>query len=323
MAPRYNPAVRSVNFPVLPIFAFARPHSRERLRGIASMVAAVFAFAIMDALMKRLSAHYGPLQVSCVRCMSSLLCLLVAIAWQRSWANLRATMPLLHLGRGALGVVMLASFVYAVHRLTLAQTYSLFLAAPLLMTALSVPLQGEQVTSRRWLAILVGLGGVLLILRPWGGGVISLLAASAAALATLCYSLSALSVRSLGRRNSSMSMVFWYLAAVSIGSGALAIGDWRAVESGDWAWLAGIGITGALGQLWLTDAFRRAPPAVVAPFEYTAILWALAIDWIFWSATPSVGLLLGAGIVVSSGIFVIWDERRGAELALNPACPPP
>ena len=316
----YNPPV---SIPLLSISAFARPHSRERLHGIASMVAAVFAFAIMDALMKRLSAHYGPLEVSCLRCVSSLLCLLAAIGWRRSWNNLRATMPLLHLGRGALGVMMLASFVYAVHRLTLAQTYSLFLAAPLLITALSVPLQGEQVTGRRWLAIVAGLGGVLLILRPWGGGAVSLLAASAAALATLCYSLSALSVRSLGRRNSSMSMVFWYLAAVSIGSGALAIGDWRAVESGDWAWLAGIGITGALGQLWLTDAFRRAPPAVVAPFEYTAILWALAIDWIFWSATPSVGLLLGAGIVVSSGIFVIWDERRGAELALNPACPPP
>jgi len=249
--------------------------------------------------------------------------LLVTIAWQRSWTNLRATMPLLHLGRGALGVVMLASFVYAVHRLTLAQTYSLFLAAPLLMTALSVPLHGEKVTGRRWLAILVGLGGRRLILQPRGGGFNSLVAASADPLATLCYSLSLLTVRSLGRRNSSMSMVFWYLAAVSVGSGALAISDWHAVDSSDWRWLAGIGITGALGQLWLTDAFRCAPPAVVAPFEYTAILWALGIDWIFWSASPSAGLLLGAAIVVSSGIFVIWDERRGAELALNPACPPP
>ena len=170
----YNPAVRTENIPILSISAFARPHSRERLHGIASMVAAVFTFAIMDALMKRLSAHYGPLQVSCLRCVSSLLCLLAPIAWQRSWDNLRATMPLLHLGRGALGVMMLASFVYAVHRLTLAQTYSLFLAAPLLITALSVPLQGEQVTSRRWLAIVAGLGGVLLILRPWSGGAVSL-----------------------------------------------------------------------------------------------------------------------------------------------------
>src|ERR1700685_4279125 len=114
--------------------------SRERLRGIASMIAAVFVFAIMDALMKRLSSHYGPLQVSCMRCLSSFVFLISAIASQRSWRRVRATQPLLHLMRGALGIGMLASFVYAVHLLTLAQTYSLFLAAPLLMTALSVPL---------------------------------------------------------------------------------------------------------------------------------------------------------------------------------------
>jgi drug/metabolite transporter (DMT)-like permease len=218
---------------------------------------------------------------------------------------------------------MLASFVFAVHRLTLAQTYSLFLAAPLLMTALSVPLLGERVSGRRWCAILAGMSGVLVVLQPWGKGFVSWAAAAAAAVATLCYSLNALTVRSLGRRNSSMSMVFWYLILVSLGSGILAISDWRAIQSGDWLSLAGIGISGALGQFWVTDAFRRAPPAVVAPFEYTSILWAFAIDWVFWAAAPSVGLLIGGGIVVASGIFVIWDERRSAELALNPALPPP
>jgi drug/metabolite transporter (DMT)-like permease len=297
--------------------------SRERLRGVGYMVAAVFVFSIMDSLMKRLSAHYGPLQISCLRCVSSWLFLLPPIAWQRSWGTLRATNPSLHLFRGVLGIGMLFGFVFAVHRLSLAQTYSLFLAAPLLMTALSVPIHGEKVTRKRWLAIIVGLSGVLVILQPWGKGSISLVAASAAALATICYSLSALTVRTLGRGNSSMSMVFWYLLLVSIGSGLLAIGDWRPIPSSDWGWLVGIGVTGALGQMWLTDAFRRAPPSVVGPFEYTAILWAFAIDWIFWSASPSLSLVIGACIVIASGIVVILDERRLAGLALNPASPPP
>jgi len=287
------------------------------------MIAAVFVFSIMDALLKRLSSHYGPLEVSCLRCVSSLLCLVLVIAWQRSWASLRVTRPLAHLGRGALGVGMLASFIYAVHRLTLAQTYSLFLAAPLLMTALSVPLLGERVTGRRWLAIAAGLGGVLFILQPWGKGLISVAAAAAAAGATICYSLSALSVRSLGRSNSSMSMVFWYLAAVTVGSGTLALGEWRAVEPGDWPWLAAVGVSGVLGQFWLTDAFRRAPPSVVAPFEYMSILWAFAIDWIFWAAAPSLSLVVGAAVVVGSGLYVIWDERRAADFALMSANPPP
>jgi drug/metabolite transporter (DMT)-like permease len=298
--------------------------SQERLRGIAYMVAAVFVFSIMDALLKRLSTHYGPLQISCLRCISSWLFLLPPIAWQRTWATLRPANPSLHLFRVVLGIGMLGSFIFAVHRLSLAQTYSLFLAAPLLMTALSVPIHGEKVTRKRWSAILVGLGGVLVILHPWAtNGSFSMIAASAAALATVCYSLSALTVRTLGRSNSSMSMVFWYLLLVSIGAGVLAIGEWRPVLVSDWGWLIGIGVTGALGQMWLTDAFRRAPPSVVGPFEYTAILWAFAIDWIFWSAAPSLSLVIGACIVIASGIVVIADERRLGQLALSPASPPP
>src|SRR6266404_9032410 len=300
-----------------------REHPHNRLRGIGFMIAAVFIFSIMDALMKRLSAHYGPLQIACLRSLSSLVCLLPPIVWRRSWTTLRAAGPMLHAFRGLLGVTMLSSFVFAVHRLTLAQTYSLFLAAPLLMTALSVPIHGERVSGRRWLAIAFGMSGVLVILHPWENRGFSMIAASAAAIATICYSLSALTVRTLGRGNSSMSMVFWYLLLVSIGSGVLAIGDWRPVPLSDWGWLIGIGVTGALGQMWLTDAFRRAPPSVVGPFEYTAILWAFAIDWIFWSASPSASLLIGACIVVASGIVVIVDEHRLGQLALSPASPPP
>jgi drug/metabolite transporter (DMT)-like permease len=218
---------------------------------------------------------------------------LLPITWHRTWATLRPRNPRLHLFRAVLGIGMLGSFVFAVHRLSLAQTYSLFLAAPLLMTALSVPVHGEKVAAKRWLAIIAGLIGVLVILQPWGKASFSLIAASAAALATLCYSLSALTVRTLGRGNSNMAMVFWYLLLVGIGSGVLAIGDWRPVPATDWGWLIGIGFTGALGQMWLTDAFRRAPPSVVGPFEYTSILWAFGIDWIFWSASPSMSLVIG------------------------------
>jgi drug/metabolite transporter (DMT)-like permease len=308
-----------------PVSVSAAVHSpaRERLRGIASMAAAVFTFSIMDATLKRLSSHYGPLQVSCMRCLSSVVWLVLVIGYRGSWSMLRAAQPLLHLGRSALGICMLASFVYAVNQMTLAQTYSLFLAAPLLMTALSVPLHGERVTARRWAAILIGLSGVLVILHPWSKGPVPLMPALAAAGAAICYSLSALSVRSLGRGNSVMSTVFWNLVLVGAGAGLLSTGSWRAIPRADWPWLAGTGLAGALGQFWITDAFRRAPPAVVAPFEYTSILWAFAIDWIFWSATPSSSLILGAGIVIATGIYVIWDERRSVDLPMNPASPPP
>jgi drug/metabolite transporter (DMT)-like permease len=307
----------------LSIPAAVHSPTRERLRGIASMAAAVFTFSIMDATLKRLSVHYGPLQVACMRCLSSVVWLALVLGYRRSWSTLRATQPLLHLGRAVLGICMLSSFVYAVNRMTLAQTYSLFLAAPLLMTALSVPLHGERVTGRRWLAILIGLSGVLVVLHPWSKGPMPLAPALVAGAAAICYSLSALSVRSLGRGNSVMSTVVWNLVLVGVGSGVLSLAGWRPILGADWVWLAGTGIAGALGQFWITDAFRRAPPAVVAPFEYTSILWAFAIDWIFWSATPSSSLILGAAIVIATGIYVIWDERRSVDLPMNPASPPP
>ena len=203
--------------------------SNNRLRGIMSMIAAVFVFAIMDSLLKRLSSHYGPMQVACLRCFSSLALLTCTIAFQRTWPQLRGGQPMLHLLRGALGIGMLGCFVFAVHRLTMAQTYSLFMIAPLLMTALSVPMHGEVVTARRWCAIAVGMGGVLIILHPWSKGFISFTAAAAAAAATVCYSLSALTVRSLGRRNSNIGTIFWNFTLVGFGSGALALFDWRPV----------------------------------------------------------------------------------------------
>ena len=150
-----------------------------------------------------------------------------------------------------------------------------------------------------------------------------MVAAGAAAIATICYSLSGLTVRSMGGRNSSLSMVVWYLGLVGLGSAVLAIGSWRPIDPADWIWLAAVGVSGALGQLWLTEAFRRAPPSVVGPFEYTAILWAFGIDWVFWSATPTTSLLGGAAIVIASGIAVIFDERRLAGLSVTAAVPPP
>jgi drug/metabolite transporter (DMT)-like permease len=294
----------------------------ENLRGIGAMSSAVFMFAIMDSSVKRLSQNYGALEISCLRCATSIVFLTLPIAWTGSWQSLRPANPLLHLVRSVFGIVMLISFVYAVRRLSMAETYSLFLCAPLFMTALSVPLLGERVPLRRWLTIGLGLGGALLMLRPRSNGLVSMAAAAAGA-AACCYALSAVTVRILGRTNSSAAMVFWFLLLVGAGAGVLAAPDWRPVASGDWVWFGAVGISGALGQYWVTDAFRRAPPAVVAPFEYSSILWAFGIDWVFWSVLPSTVVVAGASIVISCGLFIIWDERRLATLAETAAASPP
>jgi drug/metabolite transporter (DMT)-like permease len=298
--------------------------AQERLRGIASMIAAVFVFAIMDASLKRLSTQYGMFQVACMRSVSSLAFICLPILWRRNWReSLWVASPTLHGVRAVFTIFMLGGFIYAVRRLSLAETYSVFLCAPLLMTALSVPLLGEAVPVKRWIAIGTGLGGVLLILRPGRQPVGSALALLAAGGGTICYALSALMVRKLGRTDSNTALVFWVLALGGAAGGALAVPEWRPIAPGDWPWLALVGLSGALGQYWLTDAFRRAPPSVVGPFEYTSMVWAFAIDWIFWSAAPTGALVLGAAIVIASGLYVIVDEHRMAQLALNPGSPPP
>ncbi len=290
----------------------ARAHAAARLRGITYMVCAVFVFAIMDAIMKALAAHYGALQVSCMRSLSSLVCLAPLLLSRRSRSELRPERLAWLLLRGLLGIGMLTSFVYGVRHLTLSQTYSLYLTAPLLMTALSVPFFDERVPPRRWIAILVGLSGVLIILRPWDDGAPALLPSAAVLLATLCYAFSALMVRSLSRTQSRMSLVFWYLLLVALGSAALTGREWSPMGVQDWWLIVALGITGMLGQLWLTAAFSAAPPSVVGPFEYTALLWAFGIDRIVWSTSPSLHLIAGALVVVGTGIFVIEDERRMA-----------
>lgn len=294
----------------------------HNLHGIAAMLAAVFVFAIMDASMKRLSQTYGPFEISCLRCTASIVFLLLPVAVTGSWRSLRPANPLLHAGRAALGIGMLGSFIYAVRRLSMAEAYTLFLCAPLMVTALSVPLLGERVSARRWLTIAAGLAGALIMLRPNSNGFVSLAAAAAAASAC-CYALSAISVRALGRTNSSAAMVMWFLVLVGVGSALLAAPSWRAVEPGDWGWIGLIGVSGALGQYWVTDAFRSAPPSVVAPFEYSSILWAFSIDWVFWSVLPSRVVITGAFVVISCGLAIIWDERRYAGLAATAAVSPP
>ena len=144
------------------------------LRGVLCMVLAVAAFSLLDASMKILAPHYPPMQVAALRGVTSLP---LVVAWALLDGGpmqlFRIRWPL-HLVRGVLSVVMLAAFVYALKHLPLAETYSLFFVAPLLITALAVPILGEKVGWRRWTAITIGLSGTVIVLRPTGSGMFSL-----------------------------------------------------------------------------------------------------------------------------------------------------
>lgn len=273
------------------------------------MLLSVGFFSGMDVLLKLLAGHYPAVQVSALRGAASIPFVLLAVAVTGRWRDLKPVRWGLHLVRGVLAIVMLSTFVYAVKLLPLADAYSIFLAAPLIVTALSVPLLGERVDARRWIAIAVGLSGTLVLLNPQASN-FATLGGLAAILSASCYALSGISVRVLTRTDTTVSMVFWFMLMLTAFGGILAAPSWVPIDPRHWPLLLGVGVLGALGQHFITEAFRHARASVVAPFEYTALLWAVSFDWIVWDHAPNSRMFAGGAIIVASGLYLIHRERR-------------
>lgn len=285
---------------------------RQQLNGIAAMLLAVALFSVMDTGLKLLSAHYPSLQVAALRAMSSLPLVCAYVLWRGAVRSLFRVRWALHLLRGALGIGMLALFAYGLRHLPLAEAYSIFFVAPLVITALSVPMLGERVGKGRWWAVAVGLFGVLVVLRPTGAGMFTL-SGLAILVAAVCYAVSAITVRIVVRTDSVESQLFWLMAMVALGAGALAAPQWVAVRMDDGWILLAVAITGFLGQLAITQAFRFGEASAIAPFEYTALAWGLLIDWSLWNTLPDAWMLVGAGIIVASGVYLVRHEAVHAE----------
>ncbi len=280
-------------------------------RGVAAMFIAVAAFSFMDALLKLFASHYPPMQVTAIRGAASLPFVLLPLWYAGRLAELRPQRIGLHIVRGLIGIVMLATFVLALREGSLAAVYSIYMASPLLIAAMAAIWLGERVDSGRWLAIVVGLAGVLIILQPRADG-LPLLAGIAATVSALAYALAAITARLLTRTERSPSIVFVFLVILTVVAGALAIPDWVPIRDTDWGLIVAAGALGAAGQHYITEAFRHAPAAVVAPVEYTALLWGLSIDWVAWAVLPNGTMLGGAALVIAAGMYVAWRERRAS-----------
>jgi drug/metabolite transporter (DMT)-like permease len=280
----------------------------HNVQGVWAMVVAVASLSLMDGALKTLSPHYSPLQVTTVRALSALP---VMITWVLASGGvgqlLRVRFPL-HLLRALIAILMLSLFTYGIRHLPLSEAYTLFFVAPLLITALAALVLRERVDAGRWLAIGVGFAGVIIVLRPSGAGVLSL--PGLAVLGTaVCYAISAITTRVLGRTDTSQSMVFWLMTMMAVGAGTLAWNDWRPIQPTHWRIIVAMALTGSIGQLAITEAFKRAEASLIAPLEYTALAWGIALDWFFWRTLPTARTLAGAAVIIASGIYLIRRER--------------
>jgi drug/metabolite transporter (DMT)-like permease len=286
--------------------------SSQTLRGMLSMLLAIATFAVMDAALKVLSPDYPPLQVTALRGLSSLPLITIWVMFDGGLGQLLRVRWPLHILRGVLSIVMLSSFAFALRTLPLAETYSLFFIAPLLITALAALILHERVDWRCWTAIVIGFCGTLIVLRPTGAGVLTL-AGVAVLVSATGYAVSAIAVRVLGRSDSNQSMVFWMLMMTSVFATALAWRDWAPIRDEHWRVIAILGVTGAIAQYALTDAFRRAAASRVAPLEYTALIWGIILDRVLWNTLPDAITLTGAGVIIASGLYLLRREQHHSE----------
>jgi drug/metabolite transporter (DMT)-like permease len=268
------------------------------LRGIALMVLSVALFSIMDALVKLLAQTYHPFQVAFFRSLFALLPIGVMVA-------ARGGMPILatrrlggHAARSVVGIAALLMFFYSFAHMKLADVVAVGFAAPLFITALSVPLLGEKVGWRRWSAVLVGFAGVILVVDP-GSGIldpVALIALSAA----LFYAFAVVVIRKLSSTESNAAIVFYFSVAATLVCGSM---------------MPLIGILGGSAQYVMVEAFRWGPVSVLVPFEYTAIAWSLSFGFFAFGETASVQMLVGVAIIAASGLYILHRETVRARAA--------
>jgi drug/metabolite transporter (DMT)-like permease len=302
---------------IQPQIAAVRPVAAS---GIGLGALAFGLFSVMDALIKWLSATYPVPQLVVFNALFALIPVALMAMSRGGLSQLRTRRLGLHLLRGTLGTLGGLLAFYAFSRLPLADAYAIIFATPLLITALSVPILGEAVGWRRWCAVLVGFAGVLVMLRP---GIAPVGPGSLAALGAACASACAiLLVRKLSMTETTASIAFYSnLTAVTLMAATFSP-SFVAPSLHDLLLMALSGLFGGSALLILIAAYRRTPAALVAPFQYTQMLWAIVLGVLFWGDLPEAAMLLGASIVAASGLFILYRETalgRRPTASLHPS----
>ena len=286
---------------------------QDTMKAIGMMSLAVAFLSVMDLAIKQLVEHYPSMQVVFLRCITSAP-LLGFWMLLRNRKAFRVRYPADHLLRAAIGLIMLYGVSESFRELQLADAYAIFFAAPLLITILSGPILGEKAGPYRLTAAAVGFIGVLIVLQPGMNSQLISYGSAMAVVAVVAYAFMALLLRRMGHHDSTMALAFWFIALVGTGAGLISLFNWEAIHWEHWPWFVLLGITGTFGQLMLTGAFKRASVAVIAPIDYTHMIWAVIFGYLFWGHLPGTRTWLGTAVIISSGLYIIFREHRHKRL---------
>ena len=275
--------------------------------GIVMMLSGIAAFAVMDAIVKWLTADYSVIQIAAMRSWFGLPLLTLFALRGGSLRQLHSRRPLVHFGRYLLVLGLTLCFFWALSMMKLVDAIAISFAAPIFITALSVPLLREPVGLHRWLAVCAGFVGVVVMLRP-GAGVFQW--ASLVVLASVVfYALLMVTTRALKASESSATLMLYPQLGMTLTGIAFAPFFWTPPSLLDLGLFAVAGSFGSIGIMCLTHAFRLGPAALITPFEYSALIWATLLGFLLWGELPDSFTLVGAAIVAGSGLYIIYRER--------------
>ncbi|TPN89681.1 DMT family transporter [Mesorhizobium sp. CU2] len=276
------------------------------LAGILLMLAGDFMFALNDAMGKWLVASFSVGQVVLIRSIGAFIVLGPMIANQGTGKLFQMERPLLQVLRVVATTVDTGFFYAAVVYMPLADVMSFYMAGPIYVAALSHLLLGEKVGWRRWLAILVGFCGVLIILKPSSAAFS--MSSGFALIGSIAFGFAIILGRRL-RATSDTTLVTWQTVGTLIVGGVLAIGAWRMPSALDFGAMLLLGVVSCTAHLLITRALKLAPASTLAPLHYSLLLWAIVFGLVFFGDVPSPRILIGSAIVVLAGIFIFHRQK--------------
>ena len=280
-------------------------------KGILLLVFATFVFACQDAVTKHLAQTYATPQIIWIRYVFFAVFATIVAGWHVPIKQaVKSTRPVLQVIRSLVILVEIGTFVVAVRVLSLVEIHAIMASFPLIVTAMSAVFLKETVGIRRWAAVLVGFIGILVILRP-GLGVFRVEALIALAAAFL-FALYQVLTKVAGRTDkSSTSMLYMAVVGAAV---LTAIGPFYWIEPTPeaWLWLGVLSVTGVIGHSSLIYALSLAPASSLQPFNYTLLLWATIVGYLVFDNLPDLWTIVGGAIVVASGLYTIYRERRRA-----------
>ena len=291
--------------------------STNPLKGILFKLISALLFAAMSALV-RLAGEQTPVgQIVFFRSAFAILPVIMIYAWRGEiMAAVTTRRPLGHLGRGSLSVCGMYTNFSSLVRLPLADATAISFAAPLITVALAAIILKEKVRIYRWSAVAVGFIGVIVMLVPHlefggaGAGIVASAGAIFAIIAVFCNAGTVIQTRRLTQSETTPSIVFYFSLICAI-AGALTLPfDWYTPTWPELAGLVSLGMIGGLAHIFLTESYRHAAASVVAPFDYSTMIWAIILGYYVFGEIPTNTVYIGSAIVAAAGLFVIWRERQ-------------